>query len=171
MSKTKRIVNTTTERTINKSTGEVLSETTSNVVRLPQEPPYIKMYLDDLCELIKVPGPQRQLLEMMLQKLDYEGFITLSPRYRKKICERLKIKDQTFRNYLGGLCKSQILKRQATNEYEVNPRYFARGEWRQIAERREQFEMRVVYGPEGRQIVTDRVNRDDDQPDLFDQVQ
>ena len=165
--KTKRVINATTERTIDRDTGQVITETVSNVVRLPQEPPYIKMYLDDLCELISVPGAERQLLEMMLQKLDYEGFITLSSRYRKVICDRLKIKDQTFRNRLSGLCKSEILKRKGTNEYEVNPRYFARGEWRQISERRDSFEMRITYGPKGREIVTTRVTKDDDQPDLF----
>lgn len=162
----KRVVNLKTERTVDFTTGEVRAETTSNVVTLRTEPPYIKMYIDDLCDLINVPAAQRDLLGLLLQKLDYDGYITLSPRYRQNICEKLKIKDQTFRNRLNLLCKSQILRRVSTNEYEANPRYFARGEWRQIAERRESFEMKIRYSAKGREIVTERVS-EEEQADLF----
>lgn len=159
----RRLLNATTERTLNHQTGEVTSETITNVVRLPQEPPYVKMYIDDLCQLMEIPAADRKTLELLLKKLDYEGFITLSPRFRKETCEKLGIKDQTFRNRLTRLCKSSIIRLHSTNEYEVNPRYFARGEWRHICERRESFEMKIRYSDKGREIVTDR----ESQPELF----
>jgi hypothetical protein len=159
----KRLLSAKTERTVNHETGEITSETVTNVVQIRQEPPYVKMYIDDLCQLMEVPAADRKTLELLLRKLDYEGFITLSPRFRKETCERLKIKGQTFRNRLNRLCKSSIIRLHSTNEYEVNPRYFARGEWRSICERRESFEMRIRYSDKGREIITDK----EEQPDLF----
>lgn len=155
---TKRVISSTTDRHVNVETGVVIEEVSTNVVRLPQEPPYIKMYVDDLCLLIKIPDSQKQLLMMMLQKLDYDGYVTLSPRYRKSMCQRLGIKDQTLRNRLVALCKSGVMQRHSTNEYEINPRYFARGEWRHISTRRDAFEMRIKYTADGeREIVTERI--------------
>lgn len=159
----KRIITQHTTTHTDRETGEITSETKDNVYRLPQEPPYIKMYIDDLCHLKQIPTAEKNCLELLLKKLDYEGFITLSPRYRKQVCEKLGIKDQTFRNRLGVLCKTGVLRRQATNEYEVNPNYFARGEWRHISERRESFKMTITYSAKkGREIVTDA----DEQPEL-----
>lgn len=157
---TKRLLNTSTTRHVDHSTGEVKNETTTNVVRMPQEPPYVKMYLDDLCHLMQIPHALKQTLELLLKKLDYEGFITLSPRFRKQTAERLGIADQTFRNRLTTLCKSGVMRRVATNEYEVNPHYFARGEWRAILERRESFSMTVKYTSAGREISTERESTD-----------
>jgi hypothetical protein len=161
--KNKRLLNSTTQRIIDHTTGEITTETTSNVIRLPQEPPYVKMYLDDLCQLMDVPAADRKMLELLLQKLDYQGFITLSPRFRKETATKLGIKDQSFRNILHRLCKSSIIRLHSTNEYEVNPKFFARGEWRHICERRESFEMKVRYSDKGREIITER----EEQPSLF----
>lgn len=158
----KRLLNQTTTTHTDFKTGEIRSESKTNVVRLPQEPPYVKMYIDDLCDLMHIPAAQKQTLELLIRKLDYEGFITLSPRYRKQLCERLKIKDQTFRNRLAALCKTGVMRRHSTNEYEVNPRYFARGEWRHICERREAFKMTVKYSENGREIITEA----EEQPEL-----
>lgn len=152
---TKRVLNSVTERNIDMQTGEVVSLHRTEQSRIPSEPPYIKMYIDDLCDLMHIPAAQKQTLELLLKKLDYEGFITLSPRYRKQICETLKIKDQTFRNRLTALCKSGVIRRHSTNEYEVNPQYFARGAWKDVYERRQSFQMTVKYSSKGREIVTE----------------
>jgi len=53
----------------------------------------------------------------MLKKLDYEGYITLSTRFRKLMCEELGIKDQTLRNRIGLLLKTKI-KDSLANAFE-----------------------------------------------------
>lgn len=151
---TKRLINSTTTRNVDHATGEIKDESTTNVYRLPQEPPYIKMYIDDLCHLMQIPHALKQTLQMLLKKLDYEGFITLSPRFRKQTAERLGIADQTFRNRLSALCKTGVMRSIATNEYEVNPHYFARGDWRAICERRDGFKMIVKYTSKGKREIT-----------------
>jgi len=114
------------------------------------------MYINDLCDLKGVPSALKSTLIELLRKLDYEGFITLSPRSRKAICDRLDIKDQTFRNQLTRLCKANILLREGTNEYAANPSYFARGEWKTIIEQRKAFELKIRYSAEkGREFTTE----------------
>lgn len=150
----KKIVQQTTSQVVDLRSGEIVETSATNVFRLPSEPPYVKMYLDDLCGLIKVPDGHKALLLSLLRRLDYEGFIVLSPRSRKEIAKSMNIADQTFRNRLNELCKTEIIRRVSTNEYLVNPTYFARGEWRKICAQREAFELRITYSESGRQIET-----------------
>lgn len=161
----KKIVQSTSSQVINMQTGEVVESTTSNVFQLPSEPPYVKLYLDDLCVLVNVSDSLKTLLLSLLRRLDFEGYILLSPRSRKEIAAKLAIADQTFRNRLNELCKKDLIQRVSTNEYQVNPLYFARGEWRKICMQRQAFQLRVTYSAErGRQVETSTVPQQDELP-------
>jgi|TARA_B110000503_G_C6912548_1_gene315299 hypothetical protein len=142
--------------TTNLDTGEVKQE--SSVVQFThgKEPPYVKMYLDDLCALKHVPKAKRALLEMLLKKLDYDGYINLSPRYRDILCKQLGIKPQSLRNSIMDLCKAKLIKNVSTNEFSVNPYYFAKGDWKTVVEQRRNFHLTVAYNANGtRTISTD----------------
>lgn len=155
-SKYKKIQYTKVTETVNKETGEVSTRKETNVVRIPAEPPYVKMYLEDLSHITGIGSSLAKTLHMLLRKLDYEGCITLSGRFRKACCAELNIKDTTFRNRLVLLCRHKMLIHHDTNEYLVNPDYFARGEWRTIIKQRENFKMTVTYSPSGKRINTSR---------------
>ena len=149
-------VQTTEETVVDFRTGEALHTTSVRTYNFGKEPPYVKMYLDDLSLLMKIPKSQEDILKMLLQKLDYDGYITLSKRYREKICEVLKIKDQTLRNGIRSLVKSGVIEHVSTNEYHANPYLFARGEWKNIVEQRRAFSVTLKYNPDGtRQIYTE----------------
>jgi hypothetical protein len=154
---TKKIIQSTVSQVVDMQTGEIVEASSTNIYRLPSEPPYVKMYLDDLCVLINVPESQKNLLLHLLRRLDFEGYIILSPRARKDIAKSLGIADQTFRNRLNELCKSGIIHRASTNEYMANPSYFARGEWKSICARRQAFELKITYSDKGRKIETGKI--------------
>lgn len=154
---TKKLVFESRTNVVNIDTGEILESSSTNVFRLPSEPPYVKMYLDDLCVVVNAPESLKTLLLHLLRRLDYDGFITLSPRSRKDIGKSLGIADQTFRNRLNDLCKKDLIRRVSTNEYQVNPNYFAKGEWKSVCAQRKTFQMRITYGPKGRSISTESV--------------
>lgn len=161
---TKKVIQETHSKVVDMQTGEVLSEISSNIYRIPSEPPYVKMYLDDLCVFISVPDAHKTMLLSLLRRLDYEGYILLSPRARKDMAKSLGIADQTFRNRLNELCKKGLLTRISTNEYQVNPMYFGKGEWRQICAQRSAFQMRVTYSEKGRVIETSKIEQPETQP-------
>ncbi|MFJ5692094.1 hypothetical protein [Providencia stuartii] len=134
---------------VDMNTGEILTEVTEKVVKVNPEPPYIKMYIDDLCAIVNTPNSLKDVLLLAVRKLDYEGYISLTTRYRKQMCEILGIKDGTLRNRINMLVKKGFLKSVGGSEYKANPYYFARGDWRTIVELRQDFQLVITYSADG----------------------
>ncbi|HGW9014250.1 TPA: hypothetical protein ACNEB8_005138 [Escherichia coli] len=149
----KRVIRQTTTQVVDHD-GVIKKETEELTIQFPQEPPYVKIYIDNLCAVTKAPDSLKDVLFLILRKLDYDGYIALSTRYRRGICKILGIKDGTLRNRLYTLSKMGIIASCGGNEYQANPNLFARGEWKKIIEQRREFEMRIKYSPDGKTIIT-----------------
>ena len=140
-------------------TGEAVEHSSSNVVRLAQEPAYVKMYIQDLGNLMELSAGQKTLLYALVSKIDFEGIVSLNASSRKRLAKACGLSDGAFRNCISVLCKKEIIRRIEPNEYEVNPHYFAKGEWRSINQRRKGFELRIAYSPDGtREVSTGELN-------------
>lgn len=139
---------------IDHETGQILRVVNDKIIKQPSEPPYIKMYIHDLSEILNIPKSEEELLRLVLRKLDFDGYITLSKRYRLSVCEHLGIGDQALRNKLTKLTKSGVLINSGYSEYMANPSYFARGSWADICKVKTDFEMRVKYTEKGREVTT-----------------
>ena len=142
------LTSTTVSREIDFQTGEVKSEVIQQNFKAQSEPEYVKMYIKDLCAIKGVADADQALLRQLLAKLDYEGYVTLSPRSREVMCNTLNISAKTLRNRLTRLSKSKLIKSTSTNEYMVNPQYFARGQWKDVCEQRRKFELVISYSEE-----------------------
>lgn len=145
------------ERITTTEHGEVIREERERVLRLPQEPQYIKLYLQDLAHVLEVPQGPQTLLMHLVKKMDWEGMITLSPSARERISAVLQIKVHTMTNYLSVLCEREILKRVGRGEYEMNPNLMAKGDWTEILKRRATFKMTVIYSADGSKVVSGEV--------------
>ncbi|HDL7459361.1 TPA: hypothetical protein PXN90_004427 [Yersinia enterocolitica] len=154
LKRSKSIYYTKETVTLDRETGELSKESEESIARVSQEPPYIKMYIDDLCSIANAPNSLKDILLLILRKLDYDGYITLSTRYRKQMCLELGIKDGTLRNRLSALVKGGFIYSEGGNEYLANPKFFARGDWRKIMEQRASFEMKIRYMPDGSKVIT-----------------
>lgn len=143
-----------------RDTGEVKITESKSVTKLPAEPPYVKLYLDDLCKLVNVPKANEDVLKYLLKKLDYEGYITISSRYRKLIEKELNIASRTLTNRIQALKNQGLIKTVGKNEYEANPHFFGRGPWTDIYNRRAQgsFSMTIKYDSEGKREISTNVN-------------
>jgi len=71
MSRPARIVYNEIKREINFSTGEIKTEENTNIVKIPKEPPYVKMYIDDIAKLLELTSGCRSLLYCLIKKMDY----------------------------------------------------------------------------------------------------
>lgn len=147
-------------------TGEIKTTETFTKQKIEAEPPFVKLYLNDVCSLNHVPKSQEDVLRHLLKKLDYEGFITISKRYRLQICEALSIKPQTLSNKIQELCKSGLIKTVGPNEYEANPFFFGRGQWVDIYHRRQKgdFSITIKYKSNGEREIS--TSSEAQQPDL-----
>ena len=57
----KKIVQSEITSHVDRDTGEVVTETNTKVVRFPQEPPFVKMYIQDLCAIVGVADADQSL--------------------------------------------------------------------------------------------------------------
>lgn len=118
-------------------TGEVDEVQHTNIVKLPTEPPYIKLYLEDLQKVYNLPN--NTILYELLKRMNYEGEVVLNSSEKKKICLTLNIKNQTIDNYIGKLKKAGVFKSIDTGTFIPNPNLFGRGDWLTILSRRKTF--------------------------------
>ena len=154
MPKTKKIVQIAETRQVDSATGEVTLSEVTNVIRLPQEPPYVKMYIEDLTAVLDVPAGPRDVLYRLVRRMDYDGLIGLTPPIREAICRDAGIKNQTLYNYISTLTKKSIMKAVGRSTFEMNPKYFAKGDWKDIHQRRQRFTMKIEYDLDGSKTVT-----------------
>jgi len=126
------------------------------------------MYLEDISKLFDVPAGPRVVLYQLVKKMDYEGFISLTPAARKRIAESCNLSVGAFNNYLTDLCKVSILRNIGRGEYEVNPHIFAKGDWKDISKRRQSFQLSVIYDKSGKRTITGKFI--DEESEVVDQL-
>jgi len=139
--------------TIVDENGSLKKEINHNVAVLPTEPPYVKMYLNDLGNILGLKNRTKQVLSLLVKKLDYEGMITLVASSKDRIAAQINTTRQVVDNSIRDLTKKQILKRISNGEFEMNPNYFARGDWKTISRRREDFKVEITYSIDGERRI------------------
>jgi predicted transcriptional regulator len=88
--------------------------------------------------------------------MDFDNVILLNSRRKKEIAQAVKIKIQTFDNYLQRFIETDIFRRIGRGEYRVNPNLFAKGEWEKVLKRRDEWELTVRYKRDGTKSITAR---------------
>ncbi|WP_430957225.1 hypothetical protein, partial [Pseudomonas aeruginosa] len=71
-----QVIYSETNRIVDLSTGEVTQTAENKVIRLPQEPEFIKLYLQDINKIFDLPKGCSPALYEILKKMNYEGHIT-----------------------------------------------------------------------------------------------
>jgi hypothetical protein len=142
-----------TEITSISAAGEILNTTNSRVIQIPREPAFVKLYIEDLSNIYKLPKNSPELLYELLKKLDYEGLISLNSSNKKRICEQTGKALKTLDNFLSMLVDKDVFRRVDRGIFSPNPHLFGRGEWRDIYKRREAW-LKVEYDDVGGKKVT-----------------
>lgn len=140
-------------------TGQVDTVEHTNIVKLPNEPPYIKLYLDDIQKLYNLPN--NTILYELLKRMNFDGEIVLNASEKKKIAAVLDIKIQTIDNYLVKLKAADIFTSEDKGTYVPNPNLFGKGDWLTILSRRKTYgkkqdksiNMSITYGEDGSKTV------------------
>ena len=142
-----KIVTSTTTHVVDHETGAIVSAEQTNVVRIPREPPYVKMYIEDLSHLMGLSAGAQAVLLELAGKVDFDGIVTIAKGTRERIAEKTGLTEPTVRNRVSDLVKAGVLKKGGYCEYELNPNLFAKGEWHEIHKRRQNFnlEFKIRY--------------------------
>jgi hypothetical protein len=146
----KRVLREVESTRVDHGTGEVSESSTVVEFAVPQEPDYVKLYLNDVAYLNNVSNCSN-VLGQLLRCVSYDGLIILNASIKRKITAELGISMGHFNNQLSKLAKSKVLLHRDTGMYEVNPHIFGKGSWRDILKRRK--EIRVRYSSDGDRVV------------------
>jgi len=147
----------TRRESVDRTTGEVSVTTNIQTFKSSSEPAFVKLYIDDICALNGLSRACNNLLRSLIKRVGYDSVIMLHKMAKQDICKETGIKHiQTIDNRMGDLIKSGIVKRLCRGTFMLNPEYFAKGQWRDVAKLRKEYEiqMHVTYNrQEGRKIV------------------
>ena len=164
MSKTSAKMTYVSERIeVDSQTGEerIINET--KVVRLPREPIFVKMYIEDIGALHNLPKKSHSLIYELVKRMDYDGLIVLNSSIKRMIAEKLGTVKQTLDNSIQKLLKSKIIMRIDIGIYQMNPHLFAKGDWSDIRKLRDkkEFQLLIHYDESGNRIIEGKSTEDD----------
>ena len=104
------------------------------------EPEHVKIYAPAIAPINSLTPSQRRVLYSLLSmaSLAKDGMrVVITAGVKRMMCQELGIKSpQTIANALSQMTKAGILIRIETGVYMLNPFFFGRGEWRDIAKLR-----------------------------------
>ncbi len=132
--------------------GNEISRSTNRVLSWGDEPPYIKLYLQDIMYLSDVPTQYAKVTAALLRRLSYAGekyglCVVLVPIIKHEICEELGWKTiAALDNALQKLLAGKILYRVAKGVYRFNPYLFGKGYWKDIEKLRINIDYNDIKG-------------------------
>ncbi len=145
---------------IDQNTGEIKKYESTTVSVADTEPPYVKLYIEDISKLYDLPASGKDLIYALIRIMDYRGYISLNKAYKDIICKEIGIQDKTFRNTISKLIKKEVLKLIGKGLYEMNPNLFAKGTWQEIQKRRNNFRLIIDYSYDGDRKINGEVADD-----------
>ena len=167
MSGRTKITRSNTTTTID-SNGEVSSQTRSFTIQYPQEPPFIKLYLHDVCYFQDMPRSYSNVLYELFKRMSYAGdptgdedwekdtgscgmIVYLNSEMKRSIMKNIGITSmQSLNNILTNLTKGKLLLNIGRGTFRLNPHLFGRGDWKNIVK----LQMTLTYDDMGRTYQT-----------------
>ncbi|MDV7390848.1 replication/maintenance protein RepL, partial [Arthrospira platensis SPKY1] len=146
----KKVVFESFNQVIDENTGELLSSKKVTKVMLPQEPAFVKLYLQDVMKIMNLTSSCKDVLFAFLPTMGYNNVIAAQKYVKEMICEQLGIKMNTLNKAIDTMSKEGVLVRKGRGIYVVNPQIIAKGKWEDIQEIR----LQVTYDQDGNRTIS-----------------
>lgn len=144
--------------------GNITSSSEVAFSKLPVEPNFIKLYLQDVVVLKGLQQSAHSLLHELLKLVKYEEYIfSLSSYDKEQIASKLGFKDpQQVANGIGKLKKAGIIfavrkedGKIARGTFEINSFLFGKGGWAENFNARSYNKLSVLYGCGERTVINE----------------
>lgn len=132
-------INQSVETEIWDENGNMVSKRANKTLSWGSEPPFIKMYLNDIVYLSDLPKSYGSILYELFKYMTYAGekdgmIIFVNGYVKENISRVLELKNtQSIDNAISKMVKGNILKRISRGTYRANPYLFGKGDWQDIA--------------------------------------
>lgn len=155
---TKRIIQEVRKEVIDNETGEIRITETNTVSRVPSEPNYIKIYLDDIMHFMDMPSSSSGILFSIAKRMGYDNKVTLVKPIKEDIAKETGMDLGTINNAITNFKKKDILVSAGRSVYTINPHLIGKGSWQDIYKLR----LNIEYNPDGtRSIKTYREDKEE----------
>jgi len=145
-------INQSVETLVLDEQGNMISKRANKTLSWGAEPPYIKLYLQDILYISDMPNHHEKVLFELLKRATYAGdefgmTVSLSAGTKRIIAKQLNIKNvRSINNALTELVKGKILFRIETGVYQFNAYFFGKGDWQDIAKLRMEINYDAIKG-------------------------
>ncbi len=145
------------ERVVVDATGEIVSEDTYTKSLIRDEPKFVKVYMEDLLYLKKMPSGLGGILWELIQIMDYDNVVHLTAMRRNEIMENIGCSIHNVNKAISLFVKNGLMARKGTGSYIMNPYIFGKGKWDKIKKIRAEIE----WSEEGRKVKTTIYSNED----------
>lgn len=149
--KTENVIKDT--QTVINTSGEILNVDQHLSIPVGDEPPYYKVYLQDLSNVLGLAPAEHMVWEVLCSNMSFNNIVVLIKPIKDMLVETTGKKYETIRAAIKSLVAKGLLMRQARAVYMVNPKYAARGKWQDIKALR----MTIDYNAQGRNIDVKKI--------------
>jgi hypothetical protein len=134
--------------------GKTSTRTINTVGNKGNEPPFIKLFIDDIARMYQLPS-ETPLLEL-IRLLNWDNQIILNSAIKRQIISRVGYKSvAVLNNYLSKCVSKGVFRLIDTGIYEANPELFGRGSWPEIKNKRlDEFWLKINYDEMGNKTIS-----------------
>lgn len=144
-------VTNTVQRTITDENGAITYQEEEKTINWGSEPNYIKLYLDTILYLKDLPKGLNGTLNAFLKRMSYGNQLVINAALKRQIAKELDLSLSSINNAISKFVKGDLLIREDTGLYLVNPHLFGKGDWKDIAKIR----LEVTFDAEGKTIMSE----------------
>lgn len=135
--------------------GEVLTTTSQQVGMFEKEPPYVKLYLEDIGRLNNLNASEQKVINELVFNMGFNNVVPSYKPVKELIAEKLGMQYNTLDKAIKELHKKGILIRKARGLYIMDPNIFGRGSWKDVKKIR----MTIEYGEDGMKRINTEISK------------
>jgi len=143
------------ERIETDENGVQVSSINQNVSSFEKEPPYVKVYLEDIGRLNGLDPSEQKLINELVFNMGYNNVVPSYKPVKETIAKNIGVSLSTVNRCIQSLYKKGVLIRQARGFYIMDPNMFGRGSWKDIKKIR----MTIDYNSDGTKTVNTEVSK------------
>ena len=152
----KKVSQSRVTETVDLDTGEIKQQVSTSTFGVDKEPPYIKMYIDDIARLKDLPPGMNRILLELIKSMGYNNVIPAYKPIKMMICDRLGIKMDYMNKAITKFHKKGLLIRVHRGIYIADPELFARGKWEDIQNLR----LSIDYKQDGKKKLSSNLSEE-----------
>ena len=138
---------------INEKTGEIMHSASVKEGFKEVEPPYVKMYVEDIALLNRLPKSASKVLTVLVANMSYGNIVVLIKPIKEEIVKQTGLSYSGVKKSIIDLTKSGLIIRRERSVYLIDPKLFGKGSWSNIKKLR----MTIEYNHDGTKKVNSNI--------------